>query len=112
MIPRDNTRKTFTVMHYTVFEHLDALSIAFLVCIILYIDGKQFRCSVFTFVQYTFIGLGYYVKIFVFVSLHFINNVYLYFTVHQRLVISMMMTLSISWYIGVLVHGPFTIQLT
>ena len=55
MFPRDNIRKTFTVVHYTVFEHSDALSIAFLVCIILYMDGKQFRCSVFTFVQYNII---------------------------------------------------------
>ena len=39
-------------MHYPVFEHYDTLSIAYLVCIILYIDGKQFRCSDFTFVQY------------------------------------------------------------
>ena len=46
VFPRDNIRKTFTVMHYPVFEHLDTLSIAFLVCIILYIGGKQFRCSV------------------------------------------------------------------
>ena len=52
VFPRGNIRKTFTVMHYPVFEHLDTLSIAFLVSIILYIDGKQFKCSVFTFVQY------------------------------------------------------------
>ena len=39
-------------MHYPVFEHYDTLSIAFLVCIILYIGGKQFRCCVFTFAQY------------------------------------------------------------
>ena len=52
MFSRDNIRKTFTVMHYPVFEHLDTLPIAFLVSIILYIDGKLFRCSVFTFVQY------------------------------------------------------------
>ena len=39
-------------MHYPVFEHQDTLSIAFVVCIILYIGGKQFRCSVFTFDQY------------------------------------------------------------
>ena len=52
MLPRDNIRKTFTVMHYPVLEHKDTLSFAFLVCIILYIDGKQFRCIVFTFVQY------------------------------------------------------------
>ena len=52
MFSRDNIRKTFTVMHYPVFEHKDTLSFAFLVFIILYTDGKQFRCSVFTFVQY------------------------------------------------------------
>ena len=52
VFPRDNIRKTFTVMHYPVFEHLDTLSIAFLVRISLYIDGKQYRCNVFTFVQY------------------------------------------------------------
>ena len=45
--------QNFTVMHYTVFEQLDTFSFAFLVCKILYIDGKQFRCSVLTFVQYT-----------------------------------------------------------
>ena len=42
----------FTAMHYPVFEHKDTLSFAFLVCIILYTDGKQFMCSIFTFVQY------------------------------------------------------------
>ena len=52
VFPRDNIRKTFTVMHYPIFEHEDTLSIAFLVFIILYIGGKEFRCSVFTFVQY------------------------------------------------------------
>ena len=52
MFPRDNIRINFTVMHYPVFEHYDTFSFEFLVCIILYIDGKQFRCSVFTFVQY------------------------------------------------------------
>ena len=52
VFPRDSIRKTFTVMHYPVFEHYDTLSFAFLVCIILYIDGKQFRCGVFTFIQY------------------------------------------------------------
>ena len=52
MFPRDIIRKTFTVMHYPVLEHKDTLSFAFLVCIVLYIDGKQFACSVFTFVQY------------------------------------------------------------
>ena len=39
-------------MHNPVFEHLDTLSFAFMVYIILYIDDKQFRCSLFTFVQY------------------------------------------------------------
>ena len=43
VFPRDNIRKTFTIMHYPVFEHYDTLSIAFSVCIILYIGGKQFR---------------------------------------------------------------------
>ena len=52
MFPRDNIRKTLTVMHNTVFEHSDILSFALLACIILYINGTQFRCSVFTFVQY------------------------------------------------------------
>ena len=62
VFPRDNIRKIFTVMHYPVFEHLDTLSFAFLVCIILYIDGtilyidgKQFRCSILTFDQYIYI---------------------------------------------------------
>ena len=54
MFPRDNIRKTVTAIHYPVFEHQDTLSIAFLVYIILYIGGKQFRCSVYTFVQYIF----------------------------------------------------------
>ena len=36
VFPRDNIRKTFTVMHYRVFERYDTLSFAFLVCIILY----------------------------------------------------------------------------
>ena len=39
-------------MHIPLFENKDTLSFAFMVCIILYIDGKQFRCVVFTFVQY------------------------------------------------------------
>ena len=47
-------------MHYPVFEHLDTLSFAFLVCMILFIDGKQFRCSVFTFVQYMYMYFLYY----------------------------------------------------
>ena len=59
VFPRDNFRKTVTVMHYPVLEHLDTLSFAFLVFIILYIDCKQFRCSVFTFVQYISIK-GYF----------------------------------------------------
>ena len=58
MFPRDNIRKTFPVMHYLVFEHLDTLSIAILVSIILYIDGKQFGSSVFTFVQYMLSNTG------------------------------------------------------
>ena len=49
---RYNIRKTFTVMHKPVFEHSDTLSFALLACITLYINGKQFKCSVFTFVQY------------------------------------------------------------
>ena len=52
MFPHDNIRKTFTVMHNPVFEESDALSFVLLACIILYINGKQFKCSVFTFVQY------------------------------------------------------------
>ena len=52
MFPRGNIRKTFTVVHYPVFEYQDTLSFAFLICIILYIDDKQVRCSVFTFVQH------------------------------------------------------------
>ena len=53
VFPRDNIRTPFTVMHNPVFEHSDTLSFALLACIILYINGKQFRCSVFTFAQYT-----------------------------------------------------------
>ena len=52
MFPHDNIRKTSTVMHNPVFEKSDALSFVLLACIILYINGKQFKCSVFTFVQY------------------------------------------------------------
>ena len=51
MFPRDNIRKTFTVMHNPVFEYSNTISFASLACIILYINDKQFRCSVFTFVQ-------------------------------------------------------------
>ena len=39
-------------MHNPVFEQSDILSFALLGCIILHINGKQFRCYVFTFVQY------------------------------------------------------------
>ena len=59
VFPCDNIRETFTVMHYQVIEHKRAISFAFLVCIILYIDGKQFSCGVFTFDQYNFIRKTY-----------------------------------------------------
>ena len=59
MFPCDNIQKTFTVMHNPVFEHSGTLSFALLACIILYINGKQFRCSVFTFVQYICISHNY-----------------------------------------------------
>ena len=52
MFPRDNIRQTFTFMHNPVFEYSDTLSFALLACIILYINSKQFSCSVFTFIQY------------------------------------------------------------
>ena len=42
----------FYFMHYPAFEHSDTLTFALLDCVILHINGKQFRCSVFTFVQY------------------------------------------------------------
>ena len=49
---------TFYFMHNPVFEHSDTLSFALLAYIILHINGKQFRCSVFTFVQYiTYTGI-------------------------------------------------------
>ena len=51
VFPRDNISKTISVMHNLVFEHSDTLSFALLAYIILFINGKQFRCSVFTFVQ-------------------------------------------------------------
>ena len=54
MFPPENMRKTFTVMHNSVVEYSDTLSFALLACIILYINGKQFRCSVFPFVQYNY----------------------------------------------------------
>ena len=56
VFPRDNILKTFTAMHYPVFGHKDTLSFAFLVCIILKVDGKQNRC--FTFVQYSIVFTG------------------------------------------------------
>ena len=39
-------------MHNLVFEKSGILLFASLDCIILHINGKQFRCSVFTFVRY------------------------------------------------------------
>ena len=39
-------------MHNPVFEQSDILSFSLLDCIILHVNGKQFRCSVITFVQY------------------------------------------------------------
>ena len=39
-------------MHDPAFEQSDILSFHLLDCIIMHINGKQFRCSVFTFVQY------------------------------------------------------------
>ena len=44
--------KIFYFMHNLVFEKSGILLFASLDCIILHINGKQFRCSVFTFVQY------------------------------------------------------------
>ena len=49
---RENIGKTFTVIHDQVFIHSDTVPFTLLSCIILYINGKRFRCSVFTFVQY------------------------------------------------------------
>ena len=37
-------------MHNPVFEPTDTLSFVLQACIIMYVNGKQFRCSVFTFV--------------------------------------------------------------
>ena len=54
VFPRNNIRKTFTVMHYPVFEHEDTHSFAFLGYIIFYIDGGQFRCRGFTFAKYIY----------------------------------------------------------
>ena len=45
-------------MHNPVFEQSDTFTFALLDCIILHINGKQFRCSVFTFFQYiTYTGI-------------------------------------------------------
>ena len=52
VFPHYNIRKTFTVMHNPVLEHSATLSFALVACTILYINGKQFRCSVSTVVQY------------------------------------------------------------
>ena len=49
VFPRYTIRKDFTFIYNPVFEHSDTLLFA---CIILHINGKLFRCSVFTFVQY------------------------------------------------------------
>ena len=46
LFPRDSIRKTF--MHNPFFEYSDTLLFALLACTILYINGKQFRCNVFT----------------------------------------------------------------
>ena len=46
VFPNDNIRKTFTVMHNRVFEKSDTLLFVLLACIILYIDGIKFKCSV------------------------------------------------------------------
>ena len=53
---RDNICKAFTCMHNPVFEHSDALLFAVPACIILLINGKQFRCSIFTLFQYNLYG--------------------------------------------------------
>ena len=55
---RDNFRKPFTLCITQSLIQSDTLSFALLDCIILHINGKQFRCSVFTFVQYiTYTGI-------------------------------------------------------
>ena len=54
VFPCDSIRKSFTVMHNPVLDYLDKLSFALLACIILYINSKQFRCSVFTFVLFIY----------------------------------------------------------
>ena len=38
------------ILFNPVFEHSDTLSFALLACVILHINGKQSRCSLFTFV--------------------------------------------------------------
>ena len=47
VFPLDNIRKPFTLC---ITQSLN--SQIYLDCIILHMNGKQFRCSVFTFVQY------------------------------------------------------------
>ena len=47
-------------MHNPVFEHSDTFSFALLACIILYINGTQFRSSIFTFFQYILIYFASY----------------------------------------------------
>ena len=42
----------FYFIHNAALKNSDTLSFALLACVILHINGKQFRCSVFTFVQY------------------------------------------------------------
>ena len=44
--------KNFTFTHNPVFGHSDTLFIYFIGVYFLHINGKQFWCSVFTFVQY------------------------------------------------------------
>ena len=51
VFPRDNICKAFTFIHNPVFDHSNTVLFALLACIIMHINGKQFRCSVFTFVQ-------------------------------------------------------------
>ena len=41
-------------MHNPVFEESDTLSFVLMAYTILYINDKQFKCSVFTFVQYIY----------------------------------------------------------
>ena len=58
VFPRDNIRKPSTLCITQSLRQSDRLSFALLDCIILHINDKQFRCSVFTFVQYiTYTGI-------------------------------------------------------